>query len=276
MFEDYKVFETTLAGRPLKVETGKVAQLANGSCLVRYGDTVVLCTATMSAKPREGVDFFPLSVDYEEKLYSVGKIPGSFQRREGRPSEKAILTSRVIDRPIRPLFPKDMRNDVSVVCTVMSVDPDCAPEITAMIGTSIALSISDIPWDGPISGVVRRPGGRRISSSTPPRSSEARSDMHVTVASTADLVAMIEAGANEVDNDTMFDGIMAGHAANQEIVEFINGYHGRNRQGEDPLPVQRSRSGHVRGGQGLRHRRGARGPGYRRQARPRRTAQARV
>lgn len=221
MFEDYKVFETTLAGRPLKVETGKVAQLANGSCMVRYGDTVVLCTATMSAKPREGVDFFPLSVDYEEKLYSVGKIPGSFQRREGRPSEKAILTSRVIDRPIRPLFPKDMRNDVSVVCTVMSVDPDCAPEITAMIGTSIALSISDIPWDGPIGGVVvGLVDGKFVIN--PTAEEEVRSDMHVTVASTADLVAMIEAGANEVDNDTMFDGIMAGHAANQEIVKFIN------------------------------------------------------
>ncbi len=221
MFEDYKVFETTLAGRPLKVETGKVAQLANGSCMVRYGDTVVLCTATMSAKPREGVDFFPLSVDYEEKLYSVGKIPGSFPRREGRPSEKAILTSRVIDRPIRPLFPKDMRNDVSVVCTVMSVDPDCAPEITAMIGTSIALSISDIPWDGPIGGVVvGLVDGKFVIN--PTAEEEARSDMHVTVASTADLVAMIEAGANEVDNDTMFDGIMAGHAANQEIVKFIN------------------------------------------------------
>ena len=154
MFENYRVFETTLAGRPLVVETGKLAQLASGACLVRYGETVLLCTVTASDKPREGVDFFPLSVDYEEKMYSVGKIPGSFQRRESRPSEKAILTSRVIDRPIRPLFPKDMRNDVSVVCTVMSVDPDCAPEITAMIGTSIAISISDIPWDGPISGVV--------------------------------------------------------------------------------------------------------------------------
>ena len=221
MFEDYMVFETTLAGRPLKVETGKVAQLANGSCMVRYGDTVVLCTATMSAKPREGVDFFPLSVDYEEKLYSVGKIPGSFQRRDRRPSEKAILTSRVIDRPIRPLFPKDMRNDVSVVCTVMSVDPDCAPEITAMIGTSIALSISDIPWEGPIGGVVvGLVDGKFVIN--PTAEEEARSDMHVTVASTADLVAMIEAGANEVDNDTMFDGIMAGHAANQEIVKFIN------------------------------------------------------
>ena len=222
MFENYKVFETTLAGRPLVVETGKIAQLANGSCLIRYGETAILCTVTMSAKPREGVDFFPLSVDYEEKLYAVGKIPGSFQRREGRPSEKAILTSRVIDRPIRPLFPKDMRNDVSVVCTVMSVDPDCPPETTAMIGASIAISISEIPWDGPISGVVvGLVDGEYVIN--PTAEQEKKSEMHVTVASTADLVAMIEAGANEVDNDTMFDGIMAGHAANQQIVEFIKG-----------------------------------------------------
>ena len=184
MFENYKVFETTLAGRPLVVETGKVAQLANGSCLIRYGETVILCAVTMSAKPREGVDFFPLSVDYEEKLYAVGKIPGSFQRREGRPSEKAILTSRVIDRPIRPLFPKDMRNDVSLVCTVMSVDPDCPPETTAMIGASIAISISEIPWDGPISGVVvGLVDGEYVIN--PTAEQEKRSDMHVTVASTA-------------------------------------------------------------------------------------------
>ena len=222
MFENYKVFETTLAGRPLVVETGKIAQLANGSCLIRYGETVILCTVTMSAKPREGVDFFPLSVDYEEKLYAVGKIPGSFQRREGRPREKAILTSRVIDRPIRPLFPKDMRNDVSLVCTVMSVDPDCPPETTAMIGASIAISISEIPWDGPISGVVvGLVDGEYVIN--PTAEQEKRSDMHVTVASTADLVAMIEAGANEIDNETMFNGIMAGHEANQQIVEFIKG-----------------------------------------------------
>ncbi|MDD2362097.1 MAG: polyribonucleotide nucleotidyltransferase [Oscillospiraceae bacterium] len=222
MFENYKVFETTLAGRPLVVETGKVAQLANGSCLVRYGDTVVLCAVTASEKPREGIDFFPLSVDYEEKLYAVGKIPGSFQRREGRPSEKAILTSRVIDRPVRPLFPKDMRNDVSIVCTVMSVDQDCPPETTAMIATSIAISISDIPWAGPISGVaVGLVDGEYVIN--PNAEQEAKSQMHVTVASTADLVAMIEAGANEVDNDTMFNGIMAGHAANKDVVKFING-----------------------------------------------------
>ncbi len=221
MFENYKVFKTTLAGRPLVVETGKIAQLANGSCLVRYGDTVILCAVTMASKPREGVDFFPLSVDYEEKLYAVGHIPGSYQRRESRPSEKAILTCRMIDRPIRPLFPKDMRNDVSIVCTVMSVDPDCAPEITSMVATSIALSISDIPWDGPIGGVVvGLIDGEYVIN--PTAEQEKKSQMHVTVASTSELVAMIEAGANEIDNDTMYNGIMAGHAANQEIVKFIS------------------------------------------------------
>ena len=153
MFDNFKIYEIDFAGRPLVIETGKMAQLANGACLVRYGETVVHVAVTASPKPREGVDFFPLSVDFEEKLYSVGRIPGSFIKREGRPSDKAILTSRVIDRPIRPLFPKDMRNDVSVVCTVMAVDHDCAPEIAAMVGTSIALSISDIPWKGPISDV---------------------------------------------------------------------------------------------------------------------------
>ncbi len=221
MFDTFRTFETTLAGRPLVVETGKMAQLANGSCLVRYGDTAILCTATASAKPRDGIDFFPMSVDYEEKHYSVGKIPGSFQRRESRPSEKAILTSRVIDRPIRPLFPKDMRNDVTLVCTVMSVDPDCQPETTAMIGASIAIAISDIPWAGPISGVVvGMVDGKFVIN--PTAEEEKRSEMHVTVASTADLVAMIEAGANEIDNDTMFDAIMKGHEANQQIVAFIN------------------------------------------------------
>ncbi len=153
MFENFRVFETEFAGRPLKIETGKMAQLANGECLVRYGETTIHVAATAAAKPRDGIDFFPLSVDFEEKLYSVGKIPGSFLKREGRPTDKAILVCRMIDRPIRPLFPKDMRNDVSIVCTVMSVDPDCSPEIAALVGTSVALSISDIPWDGPISGV---------------------------------------------------------------------------------------------------------------------------
>ena len=222
MFENYRVFETDFAGRPLKIETGKMAQLANGSCFVRYGETVVSVAVTASAKPRDGIDFFPLSVDFEEKLYAVGKIPGSFQRREGRPSEKAILTSRVIDRPIRPLFPKDMRNDVSVVCTVMSVDPDCSPEIAAMVGTSAALSISDIPWKGPISGVsVGLIDGEYIINPTAEQKKQSR--MAVTVASTDSRIAMIEAGANEVTDDEMYEGIMAGHAANQKIIEFIKG-----------------------------------------------------
>ena len=221
-FNNFRKFETELAGRPLVVETGKLAQLAGGSCLVRYGETEVLCNVTASAKPREGVDFFPLSVDFEEKLYSVGKIPGSFGRREGKPSDKAILASRVIDRPIRPLFPKDMRNDVGVVATVMSVDPDCSPVITAMIGVSIAISISDIPWDGPISGVeVGLVEGQIVIN--PTAEQEEKSEMKITVASTDELVAMIEAGANEVADEDVFDGIMKGHEANQKIVEFIKG-----------------------------------------------------
>ncbi len=220
MFEEFRKFETTLAGRPLVVETGKMAQLAGGSCLIRYGETEVLCTATMADKPREGVDFFPMSIDFEEKLYSVGKIPGSFQRREGKASEKAVLSARVIDRPIRPLFPKDMRNDVGIVATVMSVDPDCLPEITAMIGVSVALSISPIPWAGPISGVsVGLVDGKYVIN--PTAEEREKSQMAVTVASTDELIAMIEAGANEIDNDTMFEGIMYGHKENQRIVDFI-------------------------------------------------------
>ncbi|MBQ8980173.1 MAG: polyribonucleotide nucleotidyltransferase [Eubacterium sp.] len=221
-FKNFKVWETELAGRKLTLETGKMAGLANASIMARYGETEVLCNVTASAKPREGVDFFPLSVDYEEKLYSVGKIPGSFQRRESRPSEKAILTSRCIDRPIRPLFPKDLRNDCSVVATVMSVDPDCSPEITAMIGVSAAIAISDIPWDGPISGVnVGLVDGEIVIN--PTLEQRKVSDLVLTVASTADLVAMIEAGANEIDDDTMFNAIMAGHEENKKIVQFING-----------------------------------------------------
>ena len=222
MFENFNVFETELAGRPLVVETGKIAQLANGSCLVRYGETVVNVAVTASAKPRDGIDFFPLSVDFEEKLYAVGKIPGSYLKREGRPSEKAILASRVIDRPVRPLFPKDMRNDVSIVATVMSVDPDCSPEITAMIGTSIAISISDIPWNGPISAVsVGLIDGQPVINPT----AEQRkvSQMAVTVASTDSRIAMIEAGANIVSDEDMYNGIMAGHEANQAVIEFIKG-----------------------------------------------------
>ena len=221
-FKNFKVWETELAGRKLTLETGKMAGLANASVMARYGETNVLCTVTASAKPREGVDFFPLSVDYEEKMYSVGKIPGSFQRREGRASEKAILTSRCIDRPIRPLFPKDLRNDCSVVATVMSVDPDCSPEITAMIGVSAAIAISNIPWDGPISGVnVGLVDGQIVIN--PTLEQRAKSDLVLTVASTADLVAMIEAGGNEIDDDTMFDAIMAGHEENKKIVKFIQG-----------------------------------------------------
>ena len=220
-FKNFKVWETELAGRKLTLETGKMAGLANASILARYGETEVLCNVTASAKPREGVDFFPLSVDYEEKMYSVGRIPGSFQRRESRPSEKAILTSRCIDRPIRPLFPKDLRNDCSVVATVMSVDPDCSPEITAMIGVSAAIAISDIPWDGPISGVnVGLVEGQIVIN--PNLEQREKSDLVLTVASTADLVAMIEAGANEIDDETMFDAIMAGHEENKKIVKFIN------------------------------------------------------
>ncbi len=220
MFENYRVFKTDFAGRPLVIETGKIAQLANGACLVRYGETVVNVAVTATAEPREGIDFFPLSVDFEEKMYAVGRIPGSFLRREGRPSEKAILVSRVIDRPIRPLFPKDMRNDVSVVCTVMSVNPDCSPEIAAMVGTSIALSISDIPWNGPISGVsVGLVNGEFVIN--PNAEQRKISQMSVTVASTDSRIAMIEAGANEVDDETMFNGIMAGHEANQQIIAFV-------------------------------------------------------
>lgn len=221
MFENFKVFKTELLGRPLVVETGKMAQLANGSCLIRYGETVVHVAVTASAKPREGIDFFPLSVDFEEKLYAVGKIPGSFLKREGRPSEKAILASRVIDRPIRPLFPKDMRNDVSVVATVMSVDPDCSPEITAMLGVSVALSISDIPWNGPISGLsVGYVDGQIILN--PTAEQKAKSKMAVTVASTCDRVAMIEAGADEIPEKIMYDGIMLAHEENKKVVEWIN------------------------------------------------------
>ncbi|MBR6742884.1 MAG: polyribonucleotide nucleotidyltransferase [Clostridia bacterium] len=221
MYENFKVFETEFAGRPLKVEIGKMGLLANGSCLVRYGETSVFCAATASAKPRDGIDFLPLSVDFEEKLYSVGRIPGSFTRREGKPTDKAILASRVIDRPVRPLFPKDMRNDVSLVCTVMSVDPDCSPEITAMIGASIALSISDIPWEGPISGIsVGFVDGQIVLN--PTAEQQTKNELQLTVASTADLVAMIEAGAYEIPDDLMFDAIMKGHEENQKIVKFIN------------------------------------------------------
>ena len=222
MFENYKVFRTELAGRPLVIETGKTAQLANGSCMVRYGDTVVQVTATASAKPRDGIDFLPLSVDFEERLYSVGKIPGSFLRREGRPSEKAILASRVIDRQIRPLFPKYMRNDVAVNITVMSVEPDNTPEVAGMIGASIALSISDIPWNGPTAGVaVGLVDGKIVIN--PTFEQRERSDLALTVAASAKKVVMIEAGADQVSDEDMLEAILAGEQECRKLVEFING-----------------------------------------------------
>ncbi|MDY4977023.1 MAG: polyribonucleotide nucleotidyltransferase [Clostridia bacterium] len=215
-----QTFSYTLAGRPLVVETGEMAQLANGSALVRYGDTVVLSTATASKAPREGIDFFPLSVDYEEKLYAVGKIPGSFQKREGKPSEKAILTSRVIDRPIRPLFPKDMRNDVTVNSLVLSVEQDNSPEITAMIGSSIAISISDIPFDGPIGGVfVGMVDGEFIINPTVEQ--REKSVLQLTVAGTKERVVMIEAGAQEVSEEDMYQAILFAHEEIKKICSFI-------------------------------------------------------
>ncbi|MBQ7124768.1 MAG: polyribonucleotide nucleotidyltransferase [Clostridia bacterium] len=222
MFEKFKVFEYELAGRPLRIETGKMAGLANGSCLVKYGDTAVLCNATASAKPRDGIDFLPLSVDFEERQYSVGRIPGGYFRREGKPSEKAILTSRVIDRPVRPLFPKDLRNDVALTLTVMSVDNDCSPEITAMIGASVALSISDIPWNGPIAGVfVGMVDGEFVIN--PTLAQREKSVLELTVAGSEKKVVMIEAGAKEVSDDDMFDALMLAHEEIKKIVSFING-----------------------------------------------------
>ncbi len=221
MFENYRKFETTFAGRPVVVETGKTCELSNGSCWVRYGETVVMANVTASAKPREGVDFFPLSVDYEERMYSVGRIPGSFTKREGKHSEKAILTSRMVDRPIRPLFPKDMRNDVSVVMTVMAVDPDCSPEIAGMLATSIAISISDIPWNGPIAGVsVGLVDGELVLN--PTLEQRAKNDLQLTVAGSMEKIVMIEAGANEVPDDKMLEAIIFGHQEIKKMVAFVN------------------------------------------------------
>ena len=222
MFENYRVFETTFAGRPFVVETGKMAQLANGSCLIRYGETAILATATASNAPRDGIDFLPLSVDFEERLYSVGRIPGSWNRREGRPGQSAILTSRVIDRPIRPLFPKDLRNDVNLNLMVMSVDPDCSPEIAGMIGASIALSISDIPWNGPIAGVsIGLVDGKLVVN--PTAEQKENNSLELTVAASMQKVVMIEAGAKEVDDDTVYEGIMLAHETIKPMIEFING-----------------------------------------------------
>ena len=217
-----KTFTTQIAGRDFTVEIGEVAQLASGAAMVRYGDTVVLATATASAKPRDGVDFFPLSVDYEEKMYAVGKIPGGFLKREGKPSEKAILTSRVIDRPIRPLFPKDYRNDVGLVTTVMSVDIDNSPEVCAMNGASIAISISQMPFAGPVGAVVvGLVDGEYVIN--PTLAEREKSEMYVTVAGTMEKIVMIEAGANEVKEDVMFGAIVYAHEEIKKICEFING-----------------------------------------------------
>jgi len=221
MFENYKTFSYELAGRPLTVEVGKVAGLANGSCIVRYGETAVLACATASARPREGIDFLPLSVDFEERMYAVGRIPGGYLKREGRPGEKAILTSRVIDRPLRPLFPKDLRNDVNVSLTVLSVDYNCSPEITAMIGASIALSISDIPWNGPIGGVfmgMTEDGKLMVN---PTQKQREESVLELTVAASQEKVVMIEAGAKEVSDEDMFKAIMMAHAVIKQLLVFI-------------------------------------------------------
>ena len=219
-FPHYHKYTMDLAGRPLTLEVGKLAELANAAVMVGYGDTRVLCCVTAAPRPRDGIDFFPLSVDFEEKMYAVGRIPGSFNRREGRPGEKGILTSRVIDRPIRPLFPYDFRNDVSVMCTVMAVDHDCSPEIAALIGTSAALAISDIPWNGPVGALkVGLVDGKLVFNPT----SEQRkvSDLDVTVVSTGKKVVMIEAGANQVPNDVMFEAIRMAHQENQKQVALI-------------------------------------------------------
>ncbi len=220
-FDDYREYTYTLAGRPLVVKTGKIAGLANGAALVQYGETTVLATATASAAPREGIDFLPLSVDYDEKLYAVGKIPGGFLKREGKPSEKAVLAGRVIDRPVRPLFPKDLRNDISLLLTIMSVDPDCSPEITAMIGASIALSISDIPWNGPIAGVFMGLVDGEIVVN-PTAEQRKVSDLELTVAASEGKVVMIEAGAKEVSDEVMYDAIMKAHEECRGVVAFIN------------------------------------------------------
>jgi len=217
----YKTYEMTLAGRPLRVDIGRVAKQANGAAFMHYGDTTVLSTATASDKPREGVDFFPLSVEYNEKQYAVGKIPGGFNKREGKASENAILTDRVIDRPMRPLFPKDYRNDVTLENLVLSVDQDCSPELTAMLGSAIAVAISDIPFDGPTaSSQVGLVDGELVFN--PTAEQKAKSDMELTVASTRNKVIMIEAGANEVPEDKMIEAIFAAHSLNQEIIAFID------------------------------------------------------
>ena len=227
-FPNYRVYETTLGGRKLKVELGKMAGLANGAALVSFGDTTVLTCVTMAKAPRDGIDFFPLSVDFEEKLYAVGRIPGSFMRREGRPGERAILASRMIDRQIRPFFPSDMRNDVCVNCTVMSVDYNESPEVAAMLGASIALSISDIPWKGPIAGVQMGYTPEEGYIICPNSDQYKRSQLHLTVAGSMEKVVMIEAGADEFPDDMMLEAIKRGHAVIQELIQFIRNIKAEN------------------------------------------------
>ena len=216
-----KTYETELAGRKLTIETGRIAELANGSVMVRYGDTVVMVNVTAAKEPKEGVDFFPLSVDYEEKLYAVGKIPGSFTKREGKPTDKAILTSRAIDRPLRPLFPKDFRNDVCVVATVLSVEPDNSPEVCAMIGASAALTISDIPFGGPTAAVNVGYVDNQIVIN-PTLAQRENSRLNLTVAGTLEKITMIEAGADEIPNETMLEAIKQAHEEIKKICNFIS------------------------------------------------------
>ena len=220
-FEDYRTFRTAIGGRLMQMEIGKVCEMANGQVMLRYGDTVINVTVCSSAEPRPDIDFFPLSVDYEEKMYAAGKIPGGFIKREGRPSEKAILSSRLIDRPLRPLFPKGFYNDVQVVATVLCVDPDCSPEIVAMIGSSVALSISDIPWDGPTASVlIGRVNGEFVVNPTSAQREE--SDLHLVVSGTRDAIMMVEAGAQELPEDVILDAILFAHEEIKEIIKFID------------------------------------------------------
>lgn len=237
MFEQFRVFETTYAGKPISFETGKMCGLASGSVLVRFGGTTVLCNVTMAEKPREGIDFFPLSVDYEEKMYAVGKIPGSFLKRESRPSEKAILASRCVDRPFRPLFPKDMRNDVSIVMTVLSVEQDYSPEVAGMLGSSMALSISNIPWNGPVAGiVVGLVDGELVLN--PDEAQRDKSQLNLMVVATKDKICMIEAGASEVDEAKMMEAIRCGDAEAKKMVAFIQSVQQEIGKEKLPFPSQ--------------------------------------
>ena len=220
-FPGFKQFSMDLAGRPLTLEVGKYAELANSAVTVKYGETTVLVTCTASPRPKDGIDYFPLSVDFEEKLYAVGRIPGGYLRREGRPSERATLASRMIDRPMRPLFPADLRNDVVINCMVMSVDHDCSPEIAAMIGASAAVCISDVPFNGPIAGVaLGYKDGKYLINPTSAERKE--SEMFCTIAATMDKIVMIEAGGNEISDEVMLNGIIAAHNAIKPVIELIN------------------------------------------------------